>query len=270
MSVTYTSAVGVPASMALNIVGAKSAIPDSAGIERVIQIEAELEQGSPEIPVTSTLDVAPGQLLGFLNLMPTEVTVSVDSVLIGKGGGLADTILVRPDHWVRLDNVEFIAPARVTIDTSFFENPAESQGNFTDAEARERINANIDSASVTTTIFNQIPVSVGVRLFTGYDPATVLSDPVLTVPKGAGEFFSVAPNATEERRVSLTADDLRLLLDIDPNDPRPLSGPPPRTLYTGVKVRVAAPTGEQVFANDIVVVQAQTEIFIELNESLIQ
>ena len=270
MNVTWTSAVGVPATMALRIVGADSAIPDSAGLERTLGLEVETEPGSPDDPVTRTVDIAPGRLAGFLNFLATEVTVHTDSVLIGRGGGREDTAIVRSDHWVRLDNVAFVAPARLRADTSYFESNPRSQGAFTDAEARRRINANIEGALVTTTILNKTPLAIGVRLSTAYDPGLVFSDPILTLPKEEGEYFSVDPDAPAIRQVSLSADDLRLLLDIDPDDPGPSAGGQVRTLYSGVKVRLAVPSLDQIYGDDIVVVQAQAEIFIELNESLLE
>ena len=270
MSLTYTSAVGVPASVALRIVGTDSAIPDSAGIERTMRLEVETEAGFPANPVTRTIDVAPDRLAGFLDFLPRRVTVNVDSVLIGRVGGEEDTALVRSDHWVRLDNVAFVAPARLRADTSYFESNPRSQGAFTDAEARRRINANIEGALVTTTVLNKTPLAIGVRLFTAYDPGLVFSDPILTLPKEEGEYFSVDPDAPAIRQVSLSADDLRLLLDIDPDDPGPAAGGQVRTLYSGVKVRLAAPSLDQIYGDDIVVVQAQAEIFIELNESLVE
>ena len=270
MSLTYTSAVGVPASVALRIVGTDSAIPDSAGIERTMRLEVETEAGFPANPVTRTIDVAPDRLAGFLDFLPRRVTVNVDSVLIGRVGGAEDTAFVRSDHWVRLDNVAFVAPARLRADTSYFESNPRSQGAFTDAEARRRINANIEGALVTTTVLNKTPLAIGVRLFTAYDPGLVFSDPILTLPKEEGEYFSVDPDAPAIRQVSLSADDLRLLLDIDPDDPGPAAGGQVRTLYSGVKIRLAAPSLDQIYGDDIVVVQAQAEIFIELNESLLE
>ena len=271
MNVTYTTAVGVPAEVALRVVGAASAIADSAGLERALRIDVEMEPGSPANPVTRTVDVAPARLRSFLNFLPTEVTVNTDSVLIGRGGGPGDTVLVRSDDWVRLDNVAFVAPARLRADTSFFESDPRSQGAFTDADARRRINANIEGARVTTRIINKTPLAIGVRLFTAYDPDLVFADPVLALPRQEGEYFSVGPHSPAIRQVTLTAADLRLLLDIDPEDPGPAAGGGGvRTLYSGVRVRLAAPTGDQIHGGDIVVVQAQAEIFIELNESLFE
>ena len=268
MNVTWTSAVGVSASMALRIVGTDSAIPDSAGLERTMRLEVEVDPGSPDAPVTRTVDVAPDVLVGFLNFLPTEVTVHTDSVLIGRG---ERTALVRSEDWVRLDDVVFVAPARLLADTSWFESEARSQGSFTDAEARRRINANIEGALVTTTVLNKTPLAIGVRLFTAYDPGLVFSEPILTLPKEDGEYFGVDPDAPAIRQVSLSADDLRLLLDIDPEDPEPTApGSRVRTLYSGVRVRLASPAPDQIYGSDIVVVQAQAEIFLELNESLFE
>ena len=268
MEVTYTSAVGTPAALALRVVGTDSAIPDSAGLERTLRIEVEMEPGFPDDPVTRTVHLDPDRLTGFLNFLPTQVTVHTDSVLIGRG---EETALVRSDDWVRLDEVAFVAPARLLADTSWFVSEPRSQGAFTDAEARRRINANIEGALVTTTVFNRTPLAIGVRLFTAYEPGLVFSDPILTLPKEDGEYFSVGPEAPAIRQVSLSADDLRLLLDIDPDDPGPAAaGHEVRTLYSGVKVRLASASLDQIYGDDIVVVQAQAEIFIELNESLVE
>ena len=271
MRVTYTSAVGVPGRLALRVVGTDSAIPDSAGLERTLQLHVDTEPGSPADPVTRSVDVAPDRLTPFLDFLPTRVTVHTDSVLLGAGFGEGDTSRVAADHWIRLDKVAFEAPARLLADTSWFESKPRSQGAFTDAEARRRINANIEGALVTTTVLNKTPLAIGVRLFTAYDPGLVFSHPILTLPKEDGQYFGVDPDAPGIRQVSLSADDLRLLLDIDPADPRP-SAPDRRvrTLYSGVKVRLASPTWDQIHGDDIVVVQAQAEIFIELNESLVE
>ena len=270
MRVTYTSAVGVPGRLDLRVVGTDSAIPDSAGLERTLQLRLDTEAGSPADPVTRSIDVAPGRLTPFLDFLPTRVTVHTDSILIGAGFE-ADTSRVAADHWIRLDKVAFEAPARLLADTSWFESSPRSQGAFTDAEARRRINANIEGAVVTTTVLNKTPLAIGVRLFTAYDPGLVFSDPILTLPKEDGQYFGVDPDAPGIRQVFLTADDLRLLLDIDPADPGPADPKSRvRTLYSGVKVRLASPTWDQIHGDDIVVVQAQAEIFIELNESLVE
>ncbi len=270
MRVTYTSAVGVPGRLALRVVGTDSAIPDSAGLERTLELHIDTEAGSPADPVTRSIDVAPGRLTPFLDFLPTRVTVHTDSILIGAGFE-GDTSRVAADHWIRLDRVAFEAPARLLADTSWFESSPRSQGAFTDAEARRRINANIEGALVTTTVLNKTPLAIGVRLFTAYDPGLVFSDPILTLPKEDGQYFGVEPDAPGIRQVSLSADDLRLLLDIDPADPGPADPDSRvRTLYSGVKVRLASPTWDTIHGDDIVVVQAQAEIFIELNESLVQ
>ena len=270
MRVTYTSAVGVPGSLALRVVGTDSAIPDSAGLERTLELHVDTEPGSPADPVTRSIDVAPGRLTPFLDFLPTRVTVHTDSVLIGAGFE-GDTSRVAADHWIRLDRVAFEAPARLLADTSWFQSKPRSQGAFTDAEARRRINANIQGAVVTTTVLNKTPLAIGVRLFTAYDPGLVFSDPILTLPKEEGQYFGVDPDAPGIRQVSLSADDLRLLLDIDPADPGPADPESRvRTLYSGVRVRLASPTWDQIHGDDIVVVQAQAEIFIELNESLVE
>ena len=270
MRVTYTSAVGVPGRLDLRVVGTDSAIPDSAGLERTLQLRLDTEAGSPADPVTRSIDVAPGRLTPFLDFLPTRVTVHTDSILIGAGFE-GDTSRVAADHWIRLDKVAFEAPARLLADTSWFESSPRSQGAFTDAEARRRINANIEGAVVTTTVLNKTPLAIGVRLFTAYDPGLVFSDPILTLPKEDGQYFGVDPDAPGIRQVFLTADDLRLLLDIDPDDPGPADPDSRvRTLYSGVKVRLASPTWDQIHGDDIVVVQAQAEIFIELNESLVE
>ena len=270
MRVTYTSAVGVPGRLALRVVGTDSAIPDSAGIERTLQLHIDTEAGSPADPLTRSIDVAPGRLTPFLDFLPTRVTVHTDSILIGAGFG-GDTSRVAADHWIRLDRVAFEAPARLLADTSWFESSPRSQGAFTDAEARRRINDNIEGALVTTTVLNKTPLAIGVRLFTAYDPGLVFSDPILTLPKEDGQYFGVDPDAPGIRQVSLSADDLRLLLDIDPADPGPADPDSRvRTLYSGVKVRLASPTWDTIHGDDIVVVQAQAEIFIELNESLVE
>ncbi len=270
MRVTYTSAVGVPGRLALRVVGTDSAIPDSAGLERTLQLHIDTEAGSPADPVTRSIDVAPGRLTPFLDFLPTRITVHTDSILIGAGFE-GDTSRVAADHWIRLDRVAFEAPARLLADTSWFESSPRSQGAFTDAEARRRINANIEGALVTTTVLNKTPLAIGVRLFTAYDPGLVFSDPILTLPKEDGQYFGVDPDAPGIRQVSLSADDLRLLLDIDPADPGPADPDSRvRTLYSGVKVRLASPTWDTIHGDDIVVVQAQAEIFIELNESLVE
>ena len=270
MRVTYTSAVGVPGRLALRVVGTDSAIPDSAGLERTLELHIDTEAGSPADPVTRSIDVAPGRLTPFLDFLPTRVTVHTDSILIGAGFE-GDTSRVAADHWIRLDRVAFEAPARLLADTSWFESSPRSQGAFTDAEARRRINANIEGALVTTTVLNKTPLAIGVRLFTAYDPGLVFSDPILTLPKEDGQYFGVEPDAPGIRQVSLSADDLRLLLDIDPADPGPADPDSRvRTLYRGVKVRLASPTWDTIHGDDIVVVQAQAEIFIELNESLVE
>ena len=270
MRVTYTSAVGVPGRLDLRVVGTDSAIPDSAGLERTLQLRVDTEAGSPADPVTRSIDVAPGRLTPFLDFLPTRVTVHTDSILIGAGFE-GDTSRVAADHWIRLDKVAFEAPARLLADTSWFESSPRSQGAFTDAEARRRINANIEGAVVTTTVLNKTPLAIGVRLFTAYDPGLVFSDPILTLPKEDGQYFGVDPDAPGIRQVFLSADDLRLLLDIDPADPGPADPDSRvRTLYSGVKVRLASPTWDQIHGDDIVVVQAQAEIFIELNESLVE
>ena len=156
--VHLTSAVGFRSLISLNVEGT-----NSAGDPGSFQVSEIFERGNPDNPVSLVIGPESADLTDFLNLLPTSITVE-PTVLLGDGVG---TEVIEPSHWVRVDRVEFRAPASLEITDSTQVRPDPIFRELQDEDARRRIEANLVDARVITRIENHLPLGVNVSLRVG-------------------------------------------------------------------------------------------------------
>ncbi|MFT5088509.1 MAG: hypothetical protein ACI906_000594 [Candidatus Latescibacterota bacterium] len=269
LNVQLTSAVGFRSRIDLAIDGT-----NSKGESASILISEVFQRGDPDAPVVINLSPPSDELTDFLNLLPTSITVT-PVVLLGDGEGVET---IEQDHWVQVDKVEFMAPARFEILEETRIEPDPIRREFTDDSARDRISANLDSATVITAIDNWLPIGVRVSLRVAPNIADVYStdeslftnnqeNGYLRIPKtgffevGAGIVGAdgrVTEGTTNQQQISLEDEDVLVFLRDG-------------GFYTGVLVELDA-TGDQVelYGSDFINVEAATQIFMELNEDLVE
>ncbi|MBT6147273.1 MAG: hypothetical protein HOH74_17695, partial [Gemmatimonadetes bacterium] len=257
LAVYVTSAVGFNSGITLDIRGT-----NSAGQSASLLVDEVFPAGSPESPQTIIIRPEAAELTDFLNLLPTSVTVT-PSVFVGDG--ISEEV-IEPSHWVQVDSVQFRAPAAFQVREATQIQPDPVRRTFTDDEARDRISSNVRSAGVRTTIENHVPLAVGVRLFVGATEATVYTNPTLVIPPLDEPAFAVsaAPfdgsrvsaSAFNTQNVTLTKDDILKLLE--------------PVYYTGIQIAIDGTDGDVALAgSDYVVVQAGSQIILELNKDLV-
>ena len=259
LSVFATSAVGFRSEMSLLITGT-----NQLGQSGELVVDEVFERGNPSAPVSIVIDPDPEELTAFLNLLPNSITVDPD-VLVGDGVG---TETIEPDHWVRLDSVVFGAPARFRITDDTQIQPEPIRREFSDDEARRRIQSNLQEAGVTTTIENHIPLGVSVSIQVARTAEDVYTSPILTIPTdGSGFSVNAAPvdgegkvigSEKKETTVKLSAEDVLVFLEEG-------------GVYTGVLIKIDGTDGDvELFGTDFIAVQAGAQIVVELNEDLVE
>ena len=259
LSVFATSAAAYSSELNLSITGTNRWGESSTLLDSEI-----LPPGNPDDPVSMVIERASEDLVSFMSLLPTEITV-VPEVFLGDG---ASAGVIEADDWVRLDSLVFDVPARfrITADTRIEPEPVHRE--FSDDEWRRRIRSNLKSASVTTKIESHIPLGLTVSVQVGRTAEQVYRNPVLTIPADGTGFGVAAALVDEDRRVvettrsekvvELTAGDVLVFLEEG-------------GVYTGVLVQIEATDGEiELFGSDFFTVQAGAQIFIEMNESLVE
>ena len=268
LSVNLTSGIGFRSSIDLDIQGT-----NSKGETGSLLISEVFQRGDPDNPVALTLAPSSEDLTDFLNLLPTEVTVT-PTVQMGDGEG---TEVIEPDHWVQIDEVNFVTQGifRLKNDTRIEPDPIFRRQS--DAEARDRISANIDSASVVTEIENHLPIGVRVSLRVAPNAEDVYgsedlfennqANGYLRIPKdgafevGAGQVDAngrVTQSTTSRQRITLSDDDALVFLRED-------------GIYTGVLIELDQTPGDvALLGTDFVNVVAGAEIYMELNEDLVE
>ena len=268
LSVNLTSGIGFRSSIDLDIQGT-----NSKGETGSLLISEVFQRGDPDNPVALTLAPSSEDLTDFLNLLPTEVTVT-PTVQMGDGEG---TEVIEPDHWVQIDEVNFVTQGifRLKNDTRIEPDPIFRRQS--DAEARDRISANLDSASVVTEIENHLPIGVRVSLRVAPNAEDVYgsedlfennqANGYLRIPKdgafevGAGQVDAngrVTKSTTSRQRITLSDDDALVFLRED-------------GIYTGVLIELDQTPGDvALLGTDFVNVVAGAEIYIELNEDLVE
>ena len=268
LSVNLTSGIGFRSSIDLDIQGT-----NSQGETGSLLISEVFQRGDPDNPVALTLAPSSEDLTDFLNLLPTEVTVT-PTVQMGDGEG---TEVIEPDHWVQIDEVNFVTQGifRLKNDTRIEPDPIFRRQS--DAEARDRISANLDSASVVTEIENHLPIGVRVSLRVAPNAEDVYgsedlfennqANGYLRIPKdgafevGAGQVDAngrVTQSTTSRQRITLSDDDALVFLRED-------------GIYTGVLIELDQTPGDvALLGTDFVNVVAGAEIYMELNEDLVE
>ncbi|MBN59922.1 MAG: hypothetical protein CME20_01070 [Gemmatimonadetes bacterium] len=268
LSVNLTSGIGFRGSIDLDIQGT-----NSKGETGSLLISEVFQRGDPDNPVALTLAPSSEDLTDFLNLLPTEVSVT-PTVQMGDGEG---TEVIEPDHWVQIDEVNFVTQGifRLKNDTRIEPDPIFRRQS--DAEARDRISANLDSASVVTEIENHLPIGVRVSLRVAPNAEDVYgsedlfennqANGYLRIPKdgafevGAGQVDAngrVTQSTTSRQRITLSDDDALVFLRED-------------GIYTGVLIELDQTPGDvALLGTDFVNVVAGAEIYMELNEDLVE
>lgn len=268
LSVNLTSGIGFRSSIDLDIQGT-----NSQGETGSLLISEVFQRGDPDNPVALTLAPSSEDLTDFLNLLPTEVSVT-PTVQMGDGEG---TEVIEPDHWVQIDEVNFVTQGifRLKNDTRIEPDPIFRRQS--DAEARDRISANLDSASVVTEIENHLPIGVRVSLRVAPNAEDVYgsedlfennqANGYLRIPKdgafevGAGQVDAngrVTQSTTSRQRITLSDDDALVFLRED-------------GIYTGVLIELDQTPGDvALLGTDFVNVVAGAEIYMELNEDLVE
>ena len=268
LSVNLTSGIGFRSSIDLDIQGT-----NSKGETGSLLISEVFQRGDPDNPVALTLAPSSEDLTDFLNLLPTEVSVT-PTVQMGDGEG---TEVIEPDHWVQIDEVNFVTQGifRLKNDTRIESDPIFRRQS--DAEARDRISANLDSASVVTEIENHLPIGVRVSLRVSPNAEDVYgsedlfennqANGYLRIPKdgafevGAGQVDAngrVTQSTTSRQRITLSDDDALVFLRED-------------GIYTGVLIELDQTPGDvALLGTDFVNVVAGAEIYMELNEDLVE
>lgn len=257
LAVFVTSAVGFNSGITLDIRGI-----NGSGQTASLLIDEVFPAGSPDSPQTIIIRPESDDLTDFLNLLPTSVTIT-PSVFVGDG---VSEEVIEPSHWVQIDSVQFRAPAAFQVREATQIQPDPVRRTFTDDSTRDRISSNVRSAGVRTTIENHIPLAVGVRLYVGATEQTVYTNPTLVVPPLDEPPFSVsaAPydgnqvseSAFNTQNVTLTSDQILKLLE--------------PVYYTGIQIDIDGTDGNVALAgSDFVVVQAGSQIILELNEDLV-
>ena len=268
LTVNLTSGIGFRSTIDLDIQGT-----NSKGDTGSLQISEVFQRGDPDSPVSLTLSPPSDELTAFLNLLPTEVTVT-PTVQVGDGVG---TEVIEPDHWVQVDDVRFVTQGVFQIKNATRIEPAPIFRRIQDDDARERISSNLDSASVITSIENHLPIGVRVSLRVAPNAEDVYGSEdlfvnnqakgYLRIPKegsfevGAGTVGAdgrVTASTTSLQRISLSDEDVLVFLRAD-------------GVHTGVLVELDATPGDvALLGSDFVNVVAGAEIFMELNEDLVK
>ena len=254
-----TSGVGFGSSIELFIEGT-----NNAGNSLSFTIAKDFEAGDPEQP--KVIRVAPESetLTDFLNLLPTTITVT-PTIKVGDG---ESTERIAPEHWVRVDSVIFQSEARFEIkEDDRIEVMAQFQ-EVRDEKLRTRISNNLLSASVTTKIENRIPLAVRVSLLVSPNEEEVFTNPLLRIPiDGKGFGVDAAPTDPATGRASGSTQDSRTVT-LEKEDV--LVFLREGGVFTGVLVEFDATDGfVELLGSDQIIVQAATEVLIELNESLV-
>ncbi|MSR84777.1 MAG: hypothetical protein EXS58_17995 [Candidatus Latescibacteria bacterium] len=260
MQVFMTSAVGFRSTLNLDIAGTSK-----TGRQGQLNINAVIDRGDPDNPKSLILGPSSSELTTFLNVLPAQLTVN-PNVLLGDNSGVE---VIEPDHWVKLDSLKFIAPARLRISADSQIQTDPQRRVFNDATARERINSNLDSAAVETAIESHLPIGIHVSLLVGTTPDQVFTNPILRIPRQGGFGVNAAPVDAQGRvtqslnstqRITIGKEDALVFLR-------------PGGVYTGILIELDQTAGGNdidLLGTDFVDVKATAEIFMELNEDLVK
>ena len=268
LTVNLESGIGFRSTIDLNIQGT-----NSRGESGSLLISEVFQRGDPDSPVALSLSPSSEELTAFLNLLPTEVTVT-PTVQMGDGEG---TEVIEPDHWVQINDVRFVTQGIFQISNDTQIEPDPIFRRLQDDDARDRISSNLDSASVITSIENHLPIGVRVSLRVAPNAEDVYGSEdlfvnnqakgYLRIPKegsfevGAGTVGAdgrVTASTTSLQRISLSDEDVLVFLRAD-------------GVHTGVLVELDATPGDvALLGSDFVNVVAGAEIFMELNEDLVK
>lgn len=177
LDIYITSAIAFLADVDLRVTGT-----NQAGQTRTLIVEERFERGDPSVPARHQVSAAPADLVAFLNLLPTRVTIAPE-VRIGDG---LEEESISSSQWVSVDSVVFRTASRLSVTAATQIDPDPRDITFRDSEMRERVESHWRSARIITEVENSLPLGVGVRLFVGRTPEAVYdtNNPfhVLTIP----------------------------------------------------------------------------------------
>jgi hypothetical protein len=259
LQVFMTSAVGFKSTLDLHLDGTST-----TGDHGILDIAAVIDRGDPQNPKQLVLGPSSTELTNFLNVLPDSLVVEPE-VLLGDGVGVE---VIRPEDWVQMDSLVFKAPARLRITPATQIRTDPTLRNFNDATARQRITNSLDSAAVETVVESHLPIGVKVSLMVGATRDQVFTNPILRLPKDQGFGVDAAPvdaqgrvtqSQTTTRRIQIGKEDALVFLR-------------PGGVYTGILIQLDETAGGQdidVLGTDYVDVKAATQIFLELNDALV-
>ena len=260
-----TSRVGFQSQIELQIEGS-----NPRGHEDEFTVQETFERYDsgvdPETGKEIAIELDPEDLTDFLNLLPDEITVTPK---ITVGDGLAQESVSSTD-WVRVDSVIFGSMPRFEITAGdYIELPAEKR-NFGDEKRRQKIEANLKGAMVTMVIENHIPLGVRVRVFVASTQETVYTNPLFTLQTEDGTAFGVEAAPVNDR--GRTTDSvLGPPRNIELSKEQALHLVRDGGFWTGIRVEFDQTDGNvEVLGSDWIDIKAATEIFLELNESLVE
>lgn len=260
LQVFMTSAVGFKSQLNIHMDGTNK----SGTRQGALDINTVIDRGDPQNPKQLILGPSSTELTTFLNVLPAHLEVQPE-VLLGDGAG---TEVIQPQDWVQLDSLVFKAPARLSISALSQIRTDPVKRDFNDATARERISNNLDSAAVETVVESHLPIGVHVSLLVGATPDQVFTSPILRIPREGGFGVNAAPVDTQgrvtqslntTRRITISKEDALVFLR-------------PGGVYTGILIELDQTAGGQdidVLGSDYVDVKAATQVFLELNDALV-
>jgi hypothetical protein len=267
LDIYMTSAIAFLADIDLRVTGT-----NQSGQTRTLIVEERFERGDPTSPTRHQASVAPADLVAFLNLLPTRVTIAPE-VRIGDG---LEEESISSSQWVSVDSVVFRTASRLTVTAATQIDPDPRDITFRDSEMRDRIESHWRSARVVTEVENSLPLGVGVRLFVGRTPAAVYDtgspDHVLTIPTLTEEpFHADAPavdaqghsvgSARNARDLELTKEQV-LQFILEDNDRG--------KLWSGVRIYLPATNGAvEIRDTDFVNTVAGLKVELLLDENLV-
>lgn len=177
LDIYITSAIAFLADVDLRVTGT-----NQAGQTRTLIVEERFERGDPSVPARHQVSAAPADLVAFLNLLPTRVTIAPE-VRIGDG---LEEESISSSQWVSVDSVVFRTASRLSVTAATQIDPDPRDITFRDSEMYDRVESHWRSARIITEVENSLPLGVGVRLFVGRTPEAVYDtgsrDHVLTIP----------------------------------------------------------------------------------------
>jgi hypothetical protein len=272
LDIYITSAIAFLADVDLRVTGT-----NQAGQSRTLIVEERFERGDPSVPARHQVSAAPADLVAFLNLLPTRVTIAPE-VRIGDG---LEEESISSNQWVSVDSVVFRTASRLTVTAATQIDPDPRDITFRDSQAKERVESHFRSARIITEVENSLPLGVGVRLFVGRTPEAVYDtgsrDHVLTIPPLSDpspfndSFHADAPDVDGQgHSIGSTRNNLELELTEEQVLKFILEDSDRGKLWSGVRIYLPATAGAvEIRDSDFVNTVAGLKVELLLDENLV-